>query len=377
MKESSIHKSIHKDVLVAIDSFFQHQDQWGMSLSGTEAVYRLERKFQSLVGLPHALSVCNATLGLWAIIKALEIRDAEIITTPLSWGGSLSGAICEGNRPVFVDVREDDLTLDPEKVAKAITRQTRAILAVDLYGNPSDGMALRKIADKHGLALIQDCAQSFGAYREGNHTGRNADAAVFSFTSGKALFAGEGAMVLARDEELYRRLVRLTQHPHRQRRDCSKMPINEMGMNLRIHPLAAVWTEVTFNPVLAGLEKYRSKCLKILNFLNEERLIRSGLPNWRTVQPAFHALTIDPAGDPAKIESALNEKGWPYRSAPPPIVAPLYDQEVFRRLSRSRRWERPIPCPVAEKQCRRRIRLAAIGDLSRNTSTKTYHGGET
>lgn len=181
-----------------ISDFVSDPDQWGISLSGTGAVYRLERKLAELVGNPYALSIANATSGLWAVFMALGIHNSDIITTPYTWGGSLSGLMLAGNRPVFVDIDRDTLTLDPEEVARSITPKTKAILAVDIYGYPCKADLLRKIADEYGLLLIQDCAQSFGAYFQDYHTGWYADASVFSLTVGKALFAGEGGMIVTK-----------------------------------------------------------------------------------------------------------------------------------------------------------------------------------
>src|SRR5262249_3232059 len=156
----------------------------------------LEQRFASLTGQPHAVAVANATLGIWAAFRGLKVHDAEVITTPYTWGGSLAGIVHSGNRPVFADVDSQTLTLRPESVVKRITPRTKAILLVDIYGHPSQGPAFREIADAHRLLIVQDCAQSFGAFIGTTHTGSWADAAVFSFGWGKALFAGEGGMVV-------------------------------------------------------------------------------------------------------------------------------------------------------------------------------------
>ena len=340
-----------------ISDFISDSDQWGISLSGTGAVYKLEQKFAALVDQPYALSVANATSGLWAVFMAFGIHNSDVITTPYTWGGSLSGLILAGNRPVFVDINKGTLTLDPEKVERSITPKTRAILAVDIYGYPSEAHILRNIADKHGLMLIQDCAQSFGAYLRDQHTGWYADASVFSLTVGKALFAGEGGMIITKNQELYDRLVWQTQHPHRQMRDIPHMPLNELAMNLRIHPMAAIWAEASFEKALAEVTDHQGMCISILELLEKENLIRSKVPDRSTVKPSFHALTFEPSCKACKIESLLIENGWICTVCLPPIIEPIYRHEIYKQLSRSSRWARLMPCLVAEGQCRDRLRL--------------------
>lgn len=354
-------------VQTAIAEFLSDPSQWGISLSGTGAVYRLERKFASLVGHPHALAVTSATLGLWAVLTGLEIHDAEVITTPYTWGGTLAGLLLTGNRPVFADIDPQTLTLDPEKIVRCITPRTRAILAVDIYGYPADGQALREIADQHGLVLIQDCAQSFGAYRGGHHTGWWADAAVFSFTWGKTLFAGEGGLIVTRHPELLEQLVWETQHPHRQLRDVPSLPANEMAMNLRIHPLSAVWADAAFDDALAGMEEHRNERVQLLSLLERERMSKTKVPDGRCIKPSFHALTFEPRCEPAKIVRFLQENHPIYRLSSPPVVEPLYLHESYRRVSLQNGWGEPNRCPVAEKQCRRRLRLVKSNVSSRSS----------
>src|SRR3989338_5527671 len=98
------HSIPQQKIKAALQEFISDRSRWDMGLCGTGAVYRLESRFASLVGHPHTLAVANATLGLWAVFMALGVRDAEVITTPYTWGGTLAGLILSGNRPIFVDI---------------------------------------------------------------------------------------------------------------------------------------------------------------------------------------------------------------------------------------------------------------------------------
>lgn len=328
-----------------------------MSLCGTGAVYRLESRFASLVGHPHTLAVANATLGLSAVFMAFGIHAADVITTPYTWGGTLAGLILTGNRPVFVDIERETLTLDPKEVARHITRRTKAILAVDIYGYPSNGPALRNIADNHGLVLIQDCAQSFGAYLGDHHTGWWADAAVFSLSWGKALFAGEGGVLVTPHREVFERLIWETQHPHRQLRDVPHLPANELGLNLRMNPLAAIWADALFDDAVVGVERNVKECVEILALLQRQGMSRTKLSCGRSVKPSFHVLTFEPDCEPERVELFLGETDGCYQLSSPPIKEPIYGHTTYHELARKHGWRKINRCPGAEQQCKSRLRL--------------------
>lgn len=347
----------HQKIKAALQEFISDRSRWDMGICGTRAVYRLESRFASLVGHPHTLAVANATLGLWAVFMALGVRDAEVITTPYSWGGTLAGLIFAGNRPIFADIDAGSLTLDPEQVVLRITRNTKAILSVDIYGYPSNGPALREVANKHGLALIQDCAQSFGAYLGNHHTGWWADAAVFSFTWGKALFSGEGSVIVTPHRKLLERLIWETQHPNRQLRDVPHLPKNELGLNLRINPLAAVWADAVFDDALIGVEQHRKECVEILALLQREGISKTKFPYEKDVKPSFHVLTFEPCCEAARIEKMLRKRNLRCRISAPPVTAPLYCHDVYGQLAESHDWRKSHRCPVAEEESRRRVRL--------------------
>ncbi len=345
-------------LLDALAGFITDEAQHRISLSGTGAVYRLEKRFASIVGQPHALGVCNATMGLWAIFLALGIRDADVITTPYSWGGSLAGLLHTGNRPVFADIDRESLTLDPGQVSRAITKRTKAILAVDIYGYPCDGAALREIADQHGLWLIQDCAQSFGAFIEKRHTGWWADASVFSFTAGKPLWGGEGGMIVSRHRELYERLIWQTQHPLRQLRDLQAP--NEMALNLRMHPLSAVMAEAGFSSALKRVEETRQTSIRLLELLKAQQVSKTTIPASRDIRPSFHILTCEPSVEPADLERVLAQCHSGYTVSTAPVAEPLYAHETYASLSQLHGWAPLNPCPVAEEQSRCRIGLSRV-----------------
>ncbi len=350
----------NRDLLGAFQTFLEDRGQQDMSLAGTGAVCSIEKRFAQLLELPHALAVANATVGLWAVFRALEIRDAEVITTPFTWGGTLAGLVQEGNRPVFADICADSLCIDPESIVRQMTRRTKAILAVDVYGWPCDGAALRHIADEYGLALVQDCAASFGAFRNQSHTGRWSDAAVFSCGYGKTLWAGEGGVIVTPHAELHERLVWLTQHPVRQLRDCRSLTLNELAMNLRIHPLSAVWGDRVFDRALDHIVARRARSRNILTRLAKEGLIRMPSEALDNCEPSFHTLTVDPICSREEVETFLSREYPGVRASDPPISMPVYAQETYRQIAARRNWRKNHRCPVAETQCVTRVQFTGV-----------------
>ncbi len=284
----------NEKVLTAITDYWQRAcEDKGLAeqhLAGAGAVFQLENKLKHHYNKKYALCVSNATTGLFAIALALNIRKKEFITTPYTYGASLAGFLLLENRLIFAEVDAQTLTLEPESVRQKITPQTRAILGVDIYGHPCDHAALRQIADEYELWYIADAAQSLGAYRGGIPASALADALVVSFTVGKSVFAGEGGAILTDNEELYQKLVWLTQHPYRQKRDIGLFLTNEFALNGRIHPLAAVIANTSFEDSLQQLREYQNWCFQVISALNKIGLTEFIHWKQQKIIPAFFRL---------------------------------------------------------------------------------------
>ncbi|HEX2221688.1 MAG TPA: DegT/DnrJ/EryC1/StrS family aminotransferase, partial [Candidatus Limnocylindria bacterium] len=189
----------------------------GMLAQGPR-VAELERRFAEYVGVPHAVATSSGTTALHLSLLAAGIGPGdEVITVPFTFIASANAILYAGARPVFVDIREDDFTIDVDQVAAAITQRTRAILPVSLYGHPADLPSLDQIASRHGLALIEDAAQSHGAEVAGRRSGAWGGAAAFSFYPTKNMTTGEGGMITTADAGLADRARLLREHGMRVR----------------------------------------------------------------------------------------------------------------------------------------------------------------
>jgi len=176
-------------------------------------VAEFEERFAEWVGAKHAVSFSSGTAALHgaAFTAGLGPRD-EAITTPLTFCATANCVVYQGATPVFADVSADTLNLDPARVSEKITKQTKAVIAVDYAGQPSDLDELRAKAQRHRLIFIEDACHALGAEYRGKRVGSLADMTIFSFHPVKHLTTGEGGMVTTQDAKLAETLRRFRNH---------------------------------------------------------------------------------------------------------------------------------------------------------------------
>lgn len=168
-----------------------------------EFIARFENQFAGYIQAQHATSVCNGTVALHLALAALGLESGdEVIVPSLTYVASVNTIVQTGATPVFVDSLESTWQIDPDDVRRKITRRTRAVMVVHLYGLPCNLDALVPLCEDHQLHLIEDCAEAFGTFYKGRHVGTFGDIATFSFFGNKTITTGEGGMVVTRTREL-------------------------------------------------------------------------------------------------------------------------------------------------------------------------------
>ena len=171
-------------------------------LSLGPTVDRFEELLAERIGVPYAAAVSSGTTGLHLLCVAAGIGTGdEVITSPYSFAASANCFLYEGGIPVFADIDRRTLNLDPAAVEAAVTERTKAIVAVDIYGYPCELDELRSIADRHGLALIDDACEALGAEYRRAPLGSHGTSAVFAFYPNKQITTGEGGMVITHSEQ--------------------------------------------------------------------------------------------------------------------------------------------------------------------------------
>lgn len=207
----------------------------GSFILGPQTV-EFEKEFAQYVGVKHAIGVANGTDSLILSLRALGIGPGdEVITTPWTFFASAESISIVGATPVFVDIRPETFCLDPEAIVKRLTPKTRAIMPVHIFGHAADMGAIMQIAKDRKLAVIEDCAQSFGARSAGKVTGAIGDAGSFSFYPTKVLGCyGDGGMITTNRDDLNEHIRRLRNHGA-----IKPFVHTEIGMNSRLDEIQA------------------------------------------------------------------------------------------------------------------------------------------
>ncbi len=164
-----------------------------------------EAAFARYCGTQYAVAISSGTAALHLCMAAIGIRPGdEVISTPFSFVASSNCILFEGGRPVFVDIDPDTWNIDPSRIEAAITPRTRAIIPVDVFGQPADMDPILAVARKHGLCVVEDSCEALGARYHGRRAGALGDVGVFGFYPNKQITTGEGGMIVTNNESIAR-----------------------------------------------------------------------------------------------------------------------------------------------------------------------------
>ena len=232
---------------------FERVMRSGQYVGGPE-VAAFEAEVADYLGVRHAVGVNSGTDALVIALRALGAGPGdEVVTTPFSFFATAEAIASVGATPVFVDVDERTFNIDPSLIEAALTPRTRALLPVHLYGRPVDMDAVMDVAERHGLRVVEDCAQSFGASWRGRKTGSIGHAGAFSFYPTKNLGAfGDGGLVATDDDEVARTARMLRDHGSERRYENVTL-----GYNSRLDALQAALMRVKLPWVDAWNERRR------------------------------------------------------------------------------------------------------------------------
>jgi len=200
-------------------------------------VRAFEEEAAAYLGCAHAVGCASGTDALHLALIAAGVGEGdEVITTPFTFIATAEAILYVGATPVFVDIDPKTFNIDPNQVEAAVTAKTKAIIPVHLFGQPADMPAIQAIADKHGLKIVEDCAQSFGADIGGKQSGSMGDAGAFSFFPSKNLGCyGDGGLVTTQDAKMAEHLRVLRNHG-----SWKQYHHSELGFNSRLDELQAV-----------------------------------------------------------------------------------------------------------------------------------------
>jgi len=251
---------------------------------------RLEEALCAYLGVSHLALFTNATIALVTALQALRIRG-EVITTPYSFVATAHSLVWNGVKPVFVDIEEETLNIDPAKIEVAITPETTAILAVHVYGHPCDVEAISKIADRYNLKVIYDAAHAFGVRSDAGSVLNHGDLSVLSFHATKVFNTFEGGAIICPDAKTKQHIDHLKNFGF-----VDEVTVVASGINGKMNEVSAAFGLLQLEGIDAALAKRAVIAAKYSELLAPVRGIRkAGRSTATSPNNAYYPILVEPS----------------------------------------------------------------------------------
>jgi perosamine synthetase len=305
-------------------------------------VKELEHDFADYIGTKHAVAVTNGTSGLHLCMRAAGIVEGdEVITTPFSFVASANCILYERATPVFVDIDETSLNLDPALVARAVTGRTRAMLPVHVFGQPCAMNELQAVCRDRNLVLVEDACEAVGAEYKGRKVGTFGKAAVFSFYPNKAMTLGEGAVV-ATDDPHWAELMQSLRNQGRSDGGTG-YSCDRLGYNYRLDEMSAALGVAQLKRLDGLLAQRQAVAARYSDLLRRVPgvTIKDAVSSTTRMSWFVFVIHLDPHIDRDRVIEQLEARGIPSRVYFAPIHLEPYYRERF--------GFKPGDFPVAER----------------------------
>jgi perosamine synthetase len=230
---------------------------------GGKRVQEFESSLRTFLNVKHAISVNSGTAALHAALLALDIKtDDEVLIPSFTFVATANSVVVSGAKPVFVDINTKDYTIDLQDLKKKISKKSKAIIPVHLYGHPSDLGELNEIANQHSLYIIEDACQSLGSIYKNKQTGTFGTMGCFSMYASKVLTSGEGGAIVTNDDKLADTLKMIRNHGMVEGYDTRML-----GLNYRLPELSAAIAKIQMKKLNTILSLRRRNSLLLSNLL--------------------------------------------------------------------------------------------------------------
>ena len=308
-----------------------------------------EKEFASFSGTKYAVAVANGTVALDLAFKGLGIGEGdEVIVTSRTFLASVSSIVTAGATPVFADVDHDSQNISAATVAPLITKRTRAIIAVHLAGWPCDMDALNELACKHGISVVEDCAQAHGATYKSRPVGSLGHVAAWSFCQDKIMTTGgEGGMVTTNDRELWSRMWSYKDHGksweavyERQHPPGFRWLHESFGTNWRMTEMQAVIGRIQLNRMPQWHETRFRYAKQIWETARRLPGLRVPVLPEHIEHGAYKCYLFVESGNRDKLMQAIVDQGVPCFSG---SCSEVYLEKAFEGTG----WRPEQPLPVA------------------------------
>jgi len=342
--------NVTKSYLPPLDEYVKYLEKiWdsGWLTNHGVMVQDLETKLKEYLGVPYLHYVSNGTIAIQIALRALEIRG-EVITTPFSYVATTNSILWEHCQPIFVDIDAHTFCIDPQKIEAAVTERTQAILAVHVYGYPSDVETIEAVAKKYNLKVIYDAAHAFGCKLNGSSIMNHGDLSTLSFHATKLFHSVEGGAIVAHTSQMDDLLNKMKSFGHLGD-EYYTLGIN--GKNSEFH--AAMGLCVLPN-VPDIIQRRRSICETYDVELSGQGIIFSNIPKSYQYNYAYYPVVFQNEMQLLAVKQALNSN----QISPRRYFYPSLNTLPFLRTRQ--------PCPVSEDVSSRVLCLPLYDSLEKH-----------
>lgn len=268
---------------------------------GGRHVREFESAAASFVGAKYSVAVNSGTAALQASLLALDVKGGdEVIIPSFTFVATANAVLSVGARPVFADIAGDNYTIDPADVEKKITRKTRAVIPVHLYGNVADVGRISEVAKRNGLPVVEDAAQSLGSTYRKRHTGTFFELGCFSMYPSKVMTSGEGGFVVTNNKNLCRKLQMIRNH------GIGARGPQMFGLNLRLSEIGAAIASAQMKKLPRLLNARRRNAARLTELISDLDVRIPSEPSH--VRTNWSLYTIAATGR-NRIQKSLQQKG--------------------------------------------------------------------
>jgi len=313
-----------------------------------ENVSEFEENAKKYLNVKYAISCNSGTDALVLSLRALGIESGdEVITSPFTYFATAESISLTGARPIFADINPHTFNINPKKIPNLITKKTKAILSVNIFGQACELDSINKIAKEYGIKHIEDCAQSFGATYKAKQTGSFGDMGCFSFFPTKNLGCfGDGGLIAVRNKRNYDKLKKLRTHGGIRRNQHDLI-----GYNSRLDEIQAAILNIKLNYLESFLQKRRKIAKTYINTIKNDKL---RLPfSQRNANHTYNQFTIK-VKNRSKLEAYLKKRKVPYGIY---YSKPIYEYNAYKSYDYK-------SLPMVEKVTRECLSLPIYPELS-------------
>lgn len=293
---------IGKEEIKAVNEVLKTGGLTSAAKAGGKNVQEFEKSTSAFVKSKYAVALNSGTAAIQAALYALDVKHGDEVLLPsFTFVATANAVLSTGAKPVFVDILKENYTIDPQDLEKKITKKTKVIMPVHLYGNIAYMDKIIKIAKKHQIKIIEDSAQSMGSTFKGKQSGTFADLGCYSLYPAKVMTAGEGGVVVTNNKNLHEKLLMIRNHGMVHGYDT-----RIFGLNLRLPEISAAIAKIQIKKLPKFLLKRRRNAKILTELLSDLDII---LPKERKNEKTNWYLYTIAVKNRQKVLKILNSKG--------------------------------------------------------------------